>query len=358
MPYRIDFFNELGKLCDLTVVFGIKNKGFNETWMTAKSTHFNSMFLKSNKIELSVSKFQVLKMFNKKKYDLFVVDGYSDFAGMYIIEALRIKRIPFILNSDGSFIKEGNFFSSIIKRHFITSASYWNCSGEYTKKTLIHYGAAADKISTYPLSSIFENDLLSNPISIKEKQVLKKELGISQTKIAIAVGRFIYSKGFDNLIKAWEKCNFSNEYGLYIIGEGILKEEYEKVISDLNIKNIKVISFKQSDELIKYYKASDVFVMPTRSDVWGLVINEAMACGLPIISTNKCIAAIELVNDFENGFIVPVDDVEMLTKNLQLLLTDSFMINNMAKKSIEKIKEYTIESMAKYHVELFKTLSN
>lgn len=356
MPYRINFFAELGKLCDLTVVFGIKNKGYNQTWMNVESKNLYYMFL-GYKGDQSISFFQMFKLLNKNKFDIFVVDGYSDLKGMVIINILRLKKIPFVLNSDGSFIKEGISISNIIKRRIIKCASYWNCSGEYTKKTLVHYNAIENRVFTYPLTSLYEKDILTKPVSITEKEEIKKELGIRGKRIAIAVGRFVYRKGFDALINAWNDCKLSNEYELIIIGEGILKNKYKEYISKFNISNITIVDFKQKNELFKYYKAADVFVLPTREDIWGLVVNEAMACGLPIISTDRCIAALELVDDFENGFIVTVDNAEMLSQKLKIVFDDLNLLNKMRTKSLEKIKGYTIENMAKQHFNLFTSLS-
>ena len=69
------------------------------------------------------------------------------------------------------------------------------------------------------------------------------------------------------------------------------------------------IDFLQTSELKQYYKLSDIFVLPTKYDVWGLVVNEAMSQGLPVISTSACVAAIELVSNGYNGYVIDrVDD--------------------------------------------------
>ena len=101
--------------------------------------------------------------------------------------------------------------------------------------------------------------------------------------------------------------------------------------------------------------SADLFVLPTREDIWGLVINEAMSNGLPIISTNRCIAGLELVKDGENGFIVPVDDVDALSQKIETILSNEQILETMGKKSLEKIKDYTFEQMAKRHMEIFQS---
>lgn len=71
----------------------------------------------------------------------------------------------------------------------------------------------------------------------------------------------------------------------------------------------------------KYYKAADLFVLPTREDIWGLVINEAMAYGLPIITTDKCVAGVQLLNNQELT-IIPTNDISSLATAINYLLKD------------------------------------
>ena len=103
-----------------------------------------------------------------------------------------------------------------------------------------------------------------------------------------------------------------------------------------------------------YYRASDVFVLPTRGDVWGLVVVEAMSCGLPVITTNKCIAGLELVEQGINGYIYPVDNIAALAEDIEECFKEKHTLALMSKAALEKSKDYTIEIMAKRHIEIFE----
>ena len=96
--------------------------------------------------------------------------------------------------------------------------------------------------------------------------------------------------------------------------------------------------------------SADVFVLPTREDIWGLVIEEAMACGLPIISTEQCAAALELVKNGRNGYIIPVENVERLTESILSILSNKERIEAWGMDSIKRIQLYTIEEMVKRHL--------
>ena len=114
------------------------------------------------------------------------------------------------------------------------------------------------------------------------------------------------------------------------------------------------MGFKRKTELAYYYAMADVFVLPTREDIWGLVVNEAMAFGLPIITTDKCIAGLELVDD-KNGVIIPVNNVYALSNAINYILNND--TEKMGRVSIDRIKQYTIEKMAKIHSKILKIVN-
>ena len=140
--------------------------------------------------------------------------------------------------------------------------------------------------------------------------------------------------------------------GCYIVG-GVAPQEYFDLLKSYGITNVHFVEFKKKDELKKYYQAADIFVHPTREDIWGLVVNEAMAQGLPVISTNRCIAALELINDGKNGFVVPVEDEQLLAAGMNRILQDENLQYHMSQKALSIIDDYTIEKMAQAHLKIW-----
>ena len=103
---------------------------------------------------------------------------------------------------------------------------------------------------------------------------------------------------------------------------------------------------------MQYYKAADLLVLPTHSDVWGLVINEAMACGLPVVNTDKCVAGMELIKNGVNGYIVPIKQQKPLAEAVNAVLGGDFAA--MGAAALETIRSYSLENMAKVHMEIFE----
>lgn len=347
-PYRIDFFNELSKYCDLTILCERQYaKDRENEWLKTKKIKFNMKYLKGIKIgnDIAICP-EILKYLKKETYDVIVIGGYSTPTGMIAISYLKAHKINFILNCDGGIIKSDSKIKYKIKKYFISCATGWLSTGNEATKYLEYYGANKQFIYQYPFTSIRKDDVLTSVLTSKEKENFKRELGIAEKKCILTVGRYIYIKGFDTLIKSSQYI--PKDVGIYIIG-GKATAEYIKLKEDTQATNVHFIDFKPKEELEKYYKASDIFVLPTRGDVWGLVINEAMALGLPVVTTDRCVAGLELIENGKNGYIVSANDEKKLANRMMRLLNDNSIIEIIAKNNIEKIKQYTIENMAKQH---------
>lgn len=360
-PYRIDFFNELGKYCDLTVTFERTNASDRDSsWVKLKNdmNNFNAIFLKGVNID-NDSAFcpQIINVIKSGSYDCIIVGVYSKLTSMLAMEYMRMKKIPFIINTDGGFIKKDKILTKLVKKYFISHASAWLSTGKMPSKYLEYYGANSNEIYEYPFTSISENEILRNTLSLDERLTMRSHLNITEEKIIVSVGRFSYNggygKGYDTLLKVAKKLG--NDVGIYIIG-GEPTQEFVDLKNELKANNVHFVGFKTKNELQDYYKSADVFCLLTRGDVWGLVINEAMACGLPIVTTNMCIAGLELVKNGENGFITSTENVNEIALRINEMLNDMGVLDKMREQSLQKIKFYTIENMAKTHYHFFENI--
>ena len=223
---------------------------------------------------------------------------------------------------------------------------------------LCYYGAKREKIYKYPFTSVKQEEIISaNLMSGDMKEYMKKKLGIREKKIILTVGRFTYEGGygkeFDSVLKAAERIDPS--IGIYIVGDEPT-EEFIRWKDEKKLTHVHYIGFQKTNELAKYYAAADLFVLMTKMDVWGLVINEAMMYALPIITTNQCGAGVELVRNGENGYVIPVNDYNSLVEKVVYILSDSSVTYEFGKRSYETIFNYTLEHMAECNYETFKKL--
>lgn len=353
-PYRVDFFNELGKYCDLTVFFERQN-ALGREWSRKKDLNYKSIFLNGIKIgEDNSLCLDIIKYIKKDMFDIFIVGGYGTCTGMLAIQLLKIKKIKFILNCDGGMKQNCGYLKDLIKRYFISAATYYLSPASVTDNYLLEYGAKKENIYRYSFTSLLEKEISKNLIIDTEKNSLKNELGIIEEKIIICVGRIIPLKGYSVLLKAVARLRAKN-VGIYIIG-GPPTLELEKEIKNLDLSNIHFINFVNKDTLFKYYKCANIFTFTTHGDVWGLVVNEAMANGLPIISSDKAVAALQLVKENVNGYIFNDNDHVQLAKYLKILLEDEIKQKEFGINSLNIIKNYSIENMANEHISFFNKI--
>ncbi|WP_256003315.1 glycosyltransferase family 4 protein [Pedobacter deserti] len=345
-PYRVDFFNEFGKLCDLTVIFEARRSGeqsFN--WNEDKISTFKPIFVGNSLLNDKQIKAEVFKHLSTSKYDAIIVGCYHTRTQSLAILYMKMLGIPYYLETDGGMISSGeNILSKKIKRFLISGAKKYFSPSAISDAYLTYYGAK--NIVRYPFTSLKSADILQSPVDAATKAKLKSRLGIKENYAIISIGQFIHRKGFDILLKAAKSINKS-DVGIYIIG-GLATQEYLDLQQELGLRNIHYRQFMGQLEIQEWLKACDLFVLPTREDIWGLVINEAMACGLPVITTDKCIAGIELIKDSE--CIVPSEDPHALAEMINTIALNPGYANKLSFNSLKNIRLNTFENMAMSHI--------
>lgn len=352
-PYRVDFFNELGKRVQLTVVFeeNIEEQSHrNSKWFDTNYSNFQVVFLNARKIKNQTISLKIIDIL-KEKYDSIIIGVYSTLTAQIAILYLRAKKIPFSIETDGGIAKNGDGIKEKWKKFLISSAANYFSPSEMSDVYLKHYGAKQNEIIRYPFSSLKTQDLLSSVIDFKAKRVIRQKLEMTEKNIVLTVGQFIPRKGNDVLIRAAKYV--PDSVGIYFVG-GEATTEYTDLVNQLALKNIHFVGFKTKKELKEYYLAADLFVMPTREDIWGLVINEALSNGLPVLSTDKCVAALELVKPGYNGEIIESDYAEKMGKTITLLFEKPDIMRKMAENAIVDIGNHTIEKMVEAHVHYFE----
>lgn len=346
VPYRIDFFNELGRYVNLTVVFERRNaKSRDSSWLNVKFTNFKGVFLQGLAIGDDIAFCpEIINIVRKGKYDRIVVGIYYSPTGILLTQYLRLTHTPFLMTGDGGFPKQESRVKHWIKSYLNKGACRYLITSNISRKVLSEYGISTEKMNVYPFTSLRSSDILTKPVSDDEKKSFRYSLGIREEKMVLGVGRLFLGKGWQDLIDISERLGVN--CGIYIVGGKPNGTDFELYVSSMP-SNFHFIDFKQKEDLLRYYKSADVFVLPSRSDVWGLVVNEAMAMGLPIITTYTTVAGLELVQNGVNGYLYDAGDTDRLLNILNKVLYDKVLQKNMSKANLDKIRDYTIENMAK-----------
>jgi glycosyltransferase involved in cell wall biosynthesis len=359
-PYRVCFFTELGKYTDLTVYFTqtpeeIKHR--DAGWFSDGYPGFRAVFPKKAGKTGRFTVHRDVRDTINEGYDFIIVCGWSIPTFMYAISYLKKRRVPVIMEIDGGFVSNDGLLKKNLKKHFISSAAAWLSPGRGATEYLVHYGARPDRVFYYPFTSQAAADMPDfgpRPSETRQamRETARKKLGIAGRRVVLAVGQFIRRKGFDVLIKA--AAGLRDAEVLIVGGEA--PEEFVTLRRETGASNVEFVGFMKKDRLADYLLAADVFAMPTREDIWGLVVNEALSFGLPVVSTDRCGAALELVKDGENGFIVPAEDAGALRSAIEKALERDG--GDFLASSLSAVKGHTLEKSAKRHLEIFEILES
>lgn len=344
-PYNVDYLNELGKLREVTAVF---ERGFSserdESWKKLRVQNFDCRILKGihTAVDAAFSP-GVLRYIHKYRKAHIIIGNPATPTGILAILYCKLFRIPFILQSEGGIPKDGKGFKERIKYFLMHDAKLYLSGMSLKNEYFLQYGAKPSLVKQYPFTSLYQKDLVSEVPSPEQKQALRRELGIDSARMILFVGQFIRRKGVDVLLRACDKL--PADTAVVIVG-GTPTEEYINIGRQIDFSGISYVSFVDKETIKKYYRAADFFVLPTREDTWGLVVNEAMAAGLPVITTKNCVAGNELIEDGKNGYLLEVGDWETLHSKMLYLVENPDACIAMGEESLKKVQPYSLENMA------------
>lgn len=351
-PYRVDFFDALGERYDLTVLFEARRAtGIRFNWNDDAPHSFRAIFLSDGEIDETHVNRAIFRHIRRGAYDHIVATSYGYYTETAALLSMRLRGIPYDLELDGGVVRAGEpAMKRLLKRFIIRGAKRLFSSGTATDALFLHYGAQRERLVRYPFTSLHARVLIGHAPSDADKQAVRAALGVPYGKVVLTVGQFIHRKGFDVLLAACDR--FDADTGIYIVG-GAPTEEYLAIVREKRLINVHFLPFMDAETLSKWFTAADVFVLPTREDMWGLVINEAMAHALPVVTTVRCNAGMELVEPGENGYLIAIEDPDALAMRTLQILNDKNLRARMAEAARTRMRAYTIEAMVQAHAEAF-----
>lgn len=177
-------------------------------------------------------------------------------------------------------------------------------------------------------------------------------------KTALFAGRFTYQKGLERMLEAWKiVVSKKNDWTLKLVGEGEQKEYLQQLCQELEI-TANVIFAPATKEIEKEYINSSLFLFTSRYEGFGLVLVEAMQCGVPCISFDCTYGPSDIIDNGVNGYLIENNDVEAFAKATLKLIEDDELRKKMGNAAIEKAKQYLPEKIMPKWIELFKQLTN
>lgn len=234
-----------------------------------------------------------------------------------------------------------------LKRQFLQRCDAFVVPGKAASEYLKAYGINRETIFTAP-------NAVDSEFFFRRAEMVRKETSVPREALALpsryflSVGRLVKEKGVFDLLDAYAGLApaIRDEVSLVFVGDGPCRSELSRKGAEIQPGRVECAGFAQREKLAAYYAFAEALVFPTRSDAWGMVVNEAMACGLPIISTSAAGCAADLVEDGWNGYMVPAGNVGRLSLAMAWLAQKSDLRVEMGAHSLQRIREFSPEICA------------
>lgn len=345
-PHVEPLFQELSKITDLTILYCAQKEN-NRNWdkkpigLRYKILPNFSLKIKGKDLFTYFINPTIIFELNKINPDVVIISGWDLFAYQISFLYCLYKKIKIIIWS-GSTNYELSWRRTIslpLVKFMVKNASAYIAYGTRSRDYLIKLGAKRENIFISYNTTNVSNYI--NDIDFKERNIIKTRLGFINKKVILYYGQLIDRKGIDVLVKAFNIIHSKIKNSLLLlIGSGDNVNHIKYLITKLNIDNIVILPDVGDNKMVEYYKIADVFVLPSREEVWGLVVNQAMASSLPVIVSNSVGSGVDLIKNFKNGFIFDTNNVDDLAKNIFYVLIDEGRRIKMGKCSKQFILDY------------------
>lgn len=227
---------------------------------------------------------------------------------------------------------------SLWDQHIMKSLRRCQCVVTLTKQDMPFWQPYAPRIEVIP-----------NMLTITPKEVRY------ESKRVISAGRYMTEKGFDRLLKVWSIVNKQfYDWHLYIFGNGD-RTAYQRIAEHMQLCNT-VHLMPATKDIAEEFSKSSIYVMSSRYEGFGLVLAEAMSCGLPCVSFDCPYGPREIIRDGEDGFLAEDGNIDDLAQKLKRLMSDEELRKEMGTKAAINIARYKPENIMTQWIKLFQSI--
>ena len=237
-----------------------------------------------------------------------------------------------------------------VMRHLLfPRVSYFLYIGQQNKRFYQHFGVPERQLLFSPYA--VDNSRFGSAYAqyAGRKSAVRKELGLpEQAVITLCSGKYIAKKNPLDAIRAFHRAKKKAAHPSYLVmvGDGPLRRQMETLIEQLGLHDVKLTGFVNQSLIPKYYAAADIFLMPSgMGETWGLSTNEAMNFQLPVVQYALTGSADDLVEEGQNGFVVPNGDIGRLAQKLVVLINDEDFRIKAGQHSKTIVQRYSYDTI-------------
>lgn len=314
-PYRIPVFNDLGdRLGSRFKVFFMALRAPNRKWEPSleKSRFAHEVLGGLNLRAWSGRGFGchlnpgVGRALERFAPSLVVVGGYNHVTSFLAARNVRRLAVKLCLWCESTIhdARNGSRFTERLKVRFIGRCDSFIVPGRASREYLATYGVTDERIFAAPnaVDSEFFREGAARAQTDEARERFRKAHFLPEFNV-LFMGRLSAEKGFPVTVDVVGALQTQGlEVGLLVVGDGPRRREYERLVSERRLRNVVFFGFVRQTELPFYYGQADVLMVPSVSEPWGLVVNEAMACGVPVLCSPVVGAGYDLVTDGVTGY--------------------------------------------------------
>jgi 1,2-diacylglycerol 3-alpha-glucosyltransferase len=321
--------------------------------VTEKEPHFKHVMLcetgTSREISSHELKDRLSRVLEDFKPQVMFVPGWSSKAAFFASSWCIRHQVPIVAMSESTeWDEKRSAWREAIKRQVVGLYSAALVGGAPHKDYMVKLGMPPKRV--FPGYDAVDNEYFAGKVEEvrSRRPEVRKKLGLPENYF-LASARFIEKKNLPRLMEAYalyrKKADLrspsSRPWSLVLLGDGALRPALSRLISDLRLEHgVLLPGFKQYAELPAYYGLANAFIHASTTEPWGLVVNEAMASGLPVLVSNRCGCAADLVQEGVNGFTFDPHNVEQLAE-LMLKISDSqFPIPDFGAASARRVADW------------------
>jgi len=281
-------------------------------------------------------------------YDAVIfMTGWGSISALLGIVACRMSQKPFFLYGDSSFPPAETTLQAKIRAFFIRTifrlAAGFMYSGVLNAEYYRHYGGSPDSFFLLPWA--IDNDRFEEASRLSENQrrSMRREYGIgNESTVFVFSAKLVERKDPMTLLRAFERMNYRRDAAVLFLGDGELRARMQDFVRSRGLsERVHFAGFVNQTDLPAHYGISDVFILPSLYEPRGAVVNEAMACGLPVIVTDRCGSIGDIVQPGENALIFGAGDDAALASHMDLLTINGSLRRRMAQRSREIIRSWS-----------------
>ena len=338
-PYMVERFNALADRNSFNFEAWFNDRiEPDRSWEVDENTwRFRYRYLPT--IKISGRRFHFpLTVFGRRPDVLVSLYAAPSFLAGWAIARLRGTKTAFWCEVTWDKMVQRRTWKEWLKRAVLPSAFVTIGAGEDGRTYAMRYGVPAHRALSLIHVIDVEHFASGRSKVWEERDLIRTQLGLKSTTF-IYVGRLWWGKGINYLLEAFDEVQrrAAGEVSLLLVGDGPEEIRLRQICQERGIRNIVFAGFHQKPEMPRYYASADVFVFPTLGDTYGLVVDEAMACSLPVISTSAAGEIRDRIEEGVNGYIVPPEDSAVLADRMFKLASAPELRERMGKVSAEKI---------------------